>query len=140
MLIEPNHGQLSIARQCQLVGLARSSYYYHPVAVDPAELALLRRIDEQYLRTPFFGSRQMGVWLRRQGEVVNRKRMQRLMRQLGLQGAVPGPHTSCPHPEQVVYPYLLGHLCIDRPNLVWSSDITYVPMARGYLYLVAVID
>jgi putative transposase len=140
MLIEPAHAQLSIARQCQLLGLARSSFYYQPVAVDPAELALLRRIDEQYLRTPFFGSRQMCAWLRRAGEMVNRKRMQRLMRRLGLQGAVPGPHTSRPHPEHVVYPYLLGHLCIDRPNLVWSSDITYVPMARGYLYLVAVID
>jgi putative transposase len=140
MLIEPDHAQLSIARQCQLLGLSRSSYYYEPVALAPDELALLRRIDEQYLRTPFFGSRQMCAWLRREGEVVNRKRMQRLMRRLGLQGAVPGPHTSRPHPEHVVYPYLLGHLCIDRPNLVWSSDITYVPMARGYLYLVAVID
>jgi putative transposase len=140
MLIEREHPRLSIARQCELLGLARSSYYYQPVAVDPAELALLRRIDEQYLRTPFFGSRQMRDWLRRGGEVVNRKRMRRLMRQLGLQGAVPGPHTSRPHPEHVIYPYLLGHLCIDRPNLVWSSDITYVPMARGYLYLVAVID
>jgi len=99
--------------------------------VDPAELALLRRIDEQYLHTPFFSSRQMRDWLRREGEVVNRKRIQRLMRRLGLQGAVPAPNTSRPHPEHGIYPYLLGHLCIDRPNLVWSSDITYVPMARG---------
>jgi putative transposase len=103
MLVEANHAQLSIARRGELLGLAPSSYYYQPVAVDPVELALQRRIGEQYLRTPCFGSRQMGAWLRREGEVVNRKRMQRLMRRLGLQGAVPGPHTSHPHPEHVVY-------------------------------------
>ena len=140
MWIEPHQGAVSIARQCELIGLTRSSYYWTPAPADPADLALMRRIDEQYLRTPFFGSRQMAVWLSREGEPVNRKRVPRLMRRMGLQGAVPGPHTSRPHPLHPVYPYLLGHLTIDRPNLVWSSDITYLPMARGFLYLMAIID
>lgn len=140
MWIEPHQGAVSIARQCELIGLTRSSYYWTPAPADPADLTLMRRIDEQYLRTPFFGSRQMAVWLSREGEPVNRKRVPRLMRRMGLQGAVPGPHTSRPHPLHPVYPYLLGHLTIDRPNLVWSSDITYLPMARGFLYLMAIID
>jgi putative transposase len=140
MLIDPAHPQLSVTRQCALLGLSRSSFYYRAVEEDGEDLGLMRRIDEQYLRTPFFGSRQMTVWLRREGLAVNRKRVQRLMRRMGLQATAPGPHTSRPHPQHPVYPYLLGHLCIDRPGLVWSSDITYVPMARGFLYLVAVID
>lgn len=100
----------------------------------------MRQIDEQYLRTPFFGSRQMTHWLRRSGHPVNRKRIQRLMRLMGLQATVPGPHTSKPHAQHHVYPYLLGHMVIDRPNLVWSTDMTYIPMPRGFQYLVAVID
>ncbi len=140
MAIEPQHPVLSIRRPCELTGLARSSYYWTPAPADPADLALMRRIDAQYLETPFFGSRQMAAGLSRAGEPVNRKRVQRLMRQMGRQGAVPGPHTSKPHPSHPVYPYLLGHMTIDRPNLVWSSDITYLPMARGFLYLMAIID
>jgi putative transposase len=140
MLVDPRHPQLSIARQCALLGLSRASFYSRPGEENGGDLAVMRRIDEQYLRTPFFGSRQMTAWLRREGLLVNRKRVQRLMRRMGLQATAPGPHTSRPHPAQPVYPYLLGHLCIDRPRLVWSSDITYVPMARGFLYLVAVID
>lgn len=140
MWIEPHHPVLSISRHCELIGLARASFYWTPAPVDPTDLALMRRIDEQYLRTPFFGSRQMALWLSREGEPVNRKRVQRLMRLMGLQGAVPGPHTSRPHPSHPVYPYLLGHMTIDRPNLVWSSDITYLPMSRGFLYLMAIID
>lgn len=140
MPIAPHHPELSIARQCDLIGLARSSYYWTPTPREAADLALMRVIGERYLRTPFFGSRQMTAWLRREGYPINRKRVQRLMRQMGLQGAVPGPHTSRPHPLHPVYPYLLGHMKIDQPNLVWSSDITYIPMPRGFLYLVAIID
>jgi putative transposase len=140
MLIEPQHPEISIARQCELIGLARASYYWTPAPAAETDLALMRLIDECYLSMPFFGSRQMTAWLCREGYPVNRKRVQRLMRQMGIKGAVPGPHTSRPHPSHPVYPYLLGHMTIDRPNLVWSSDITYVPMARGFLYLVAIID
>lgn len=140
MWIESHHPVLSVARQCELLGLARSSYYWTPTQADSDDLVLMRRIDECYLERPFFGSRQMAAWLSRDGAPVNRKRVQRLMRRMGLQGAVPGPHPSRPHPAHPVYPYLLAHLTIDRPNLVWSSDITYVPMPRGFLYLVAVMD
>jgi putative transposase len=140
MLIEPDHPDLSVARQCALLDLPRASYYFTPAGESAENLALMRRIDAQYLRTPFFGSRQMTAWLRRQGHAVNRKRVQRLMRVMGLQGAVPGPHTSRPHPEHVVYPYLIGHMQLTHSNLVWATDITYVPMPVGFLYLVAIID
>jgi putative transposase len=122
------------------LNLPRSSYYYAPTGTSSEDLALMRLIDEQYLRTPFFGTRQMSYWLQRNGHAVNRKRVQRLMRCMGLQATAPGPHTSKPHPRHPVYPYLLGHMVIDRPNLVWSTDITYIPMQRGFQYLVAVID
>ena len=100
----------------------------------------MRLIDRQYLETPFYGSRQMTAWLRRQGYGVNRKRVQRLMGLMGLQATVPGPHTSRPHPQNPVYPYLLRQLALTNSNLVWCADITYVPMPRGFLYLVAVLD
>lgn len=100
----------------------------------------MRLIDEQYLRTPFYGSRQMTRWLRHQGHLVNRKRVQRLMHIMGIQGTVPGPHTSRPHPAPKVYPYLLQHLDLQGINLVWSTDITYIPMATGFMYLAAIID
>lgn len=100
----------------------------------------MRLLDEQYLKTPFFGSRQMTGWLRTQGYPVNRKRVQRLMRLMGLEGLAPGPSTSRPHPEHVVYPYLLKGLKIERANYVWATDITYIPMARGFMYLVAIMD
>jgi putative transposase len=140
MRIEPHHPELSVTRQCALLELPRSSYYFAPAGASPENLALMRLIDAQYLQTPFFGSRQMTAWLRRQGHAVNRKRVQRLMRLMGLQGAVPGPHTSRPHPSHPVYPYLLGHMQLGHSNLVWSTDITYVPMPVGFLYLVAIID
>ena len=140
MLIEPGHPDLSVARQCALLDLPRASYYFTPAGETAENLALMRLIDAQYLKTPFFGSRQMTAWLRRQGHAVNRKRVQRLMRVMGLQGAVPGPHTSRPHPEHVVYPYLIGHMQLTHSNLVWATDITYVPMPVGFLYLVAIID
>jgi putative transposase len=140
MLIEPCHPELSVSSQCALLELPRSSYYFAPAGESPDNLALMRLIDAQYLKTPFFGSRQMTAWLCRQGHAVNRKRVQRLMRLMGLQGAVPGPHTSRPHPQHSVYPYLLGHMQLGHSNLVWSTDITYVPMPLGFLYLVAIID
>jgi len=141
MLIEPQHPDLSITRQCALIGLSRSSYYHIPCGVESEQnLAYMRLIDEQYLRTPFFGSRQMTRWLVRQGHTINRKRVQRLMRKMGLQGSVPGPHTSRPHPTHKVYSYLLQNLQLDHANLVWSTDITYIPMPAGFMYLAAIID
>jgi putative transposase len=100
----------------------------------------MRLIDEQYLKTPFYGSRRMSVWLQKQGYVINRKRVQRLMRQMGIEGLAPGPRTSRPHPEHKIYPYLLRELSINRPNQVWCSDITYLPMPVGFMYLVAIMD
>ena len=100
----------------------------------------MRLIDEQYLRTPFYGSRQMTRWLVNQDHAVNRKRVRRLMRIMGIQGTVPGPHTSRPHPVHKIYPYLLGGMELHASNLVWSTDITYIPMSAGFMYLAAVID
>jgi len=140
MLIQPSHPQISLTRQCGLIGLPRSSYYYAPTGESAYNLELMRMIDAQYLRTPFFGSRQMRRWLKRQGHPVNRKRVQRLMQIMGLEATVPGPHTSQPHPGHKVYPYLLRGLVLNHSNLVWSADITFVPMPVGYMYLVAIID
>lgn len=132
---------MSIRRQCQLLGLNRSSWYQAPAAEESAEnLALMRRIDEQYLRTPFYGSRRMTTWLLAQGEVVNRKRVQRLMRLMGLEAIYPKRRLSQRGPEAQIYPYLLRNVAIVRPDQVWSTDITYVPMPRGYVYLTAVLD
>jgi putative transposase len=131
---------LSIAEQCELLGLARSSYYYEPAPESAENLRLMRLIDEQYLQTPYFGSRRMTKHFIRAGERVNRKRVQRLMRLMGLEGLFPGRKTTIPAPGHKVYPYLLRGLTIDRPNQVWCSDITYVPLRGGYLYLVAVMD
>jgi putative transposase len=114
--------------------------YYEPVPETEMNLLCMRLIDEQYMRTPFWGSRNMTAFLRRQGHMVNRKRTQRLMQKMGLEGLAPGPSTSRPHPDHKIYPYLLRDVVIERPNQVWSSDITYIPMQSGYLYLVAVMD
>ena len=140
-MIDPDLREPSISRQCQLLALSRSSFYYSPQPIDPADLELMRLIDEQYLKTPFYGSRSMvrHFW-RHQGRRVNRKRIQRLMRIMGIEAVYPKPHTSRPHPEHRIYPYLLRDLAIDHPNQVWAADITYVPMSRGYMYLVAVMD
>lgn len=140
MLIQPNHPEISISRQCELIALPRSSYYYEPAGESDYNLELMRIIDEQYLQTPFFGSRQMTRWLRRQEHPVNRKRIQRLMQIMGLEATVPGPHTSRPHPEHMIYPYLLRGMVLRHSNLVWSADITFVPMPVGFMYLVAIID
>jgi putative transposase len=122
------------------LGLPRSSYYYEPAPESPENLRLMRLIDEQYLVTPFYGSRRMAAHLARAGHEVNRKRVQRLMRLMGLEGLFPGKKTTISAPGHKVYPYLLRGLTIDRPNQVWCSDITYVPLRCGYLYLVAVMD
>ena len=131
---------LSVRRQCALLGLARSGVDRVAPAPDPEDLALMRRLDALYLELPFYGSRRMTLALKAEGRAVNRKRVQRLMRMMGLEALVPRPGTSRPAPGHRVYPYLLRGLAIDRPNQVWAADITYIPMARGFLYLVAVMD
>jgi putative transposase len=130
-----------VVRQCELAGLPRSSYYYQPrIGESQENLALMRQIDELYLRRPFYGSPRITWGLRELGWAVNEKRVVRLMRLMGLQAVLPGPHTSRPSPEHRVYPYLLRGLAIESVNQVWAADITYVPLQRGYLYLVAVMD
>ena len=129
-----------MAAQCELLDLARSTYYYEPATESAENLALMRRIDQQYLKTPFFGSRRMATKLSTKACPVNRKRVQRLMRTMGIEALYPRRSTSVPAAGHRVYPYLLRGLVIDRANQVWSSDITYVPMERGFMYLVAVMD
>jgi putative transposase len=129
-----------VARQCELVGLARASYYYRPVAESAEELALLGLLDEQYTRTPFYGVRRMTAVLRQQGHAVNRKRVRRLLRTLGLAALAPQPGTSRAAPAHPVYPYRLRGVAIERVNQVWSSDITYIRLRGGFVYLAAVLD
>ena len=134
---------ISLVRQCELAGVTRSTVYSRVAdadALDDTDLELCKLIDEEYTRHPFFGSRRMVVFLRGQGYEVNRKRVQRLMRTMGLAGMAPGPNTSRPHPAHKVYPYLLRGVHVVRPNHVWSTDITYVRLERGFAYLVAIID
>lgn len=139
-MIEPEHSELSIRRQCELLGLHRSTWHYHAAEASEENLCLMRLIDEQYLRTPFFGSRRMAVWLARQGHEVNRKRVQRLMRLMGIEAIYPRPRTTWRNAEHRVFPYLLRDVAIVHPDQVWSTDITYVPMLYGFMYLTAVID
>ena len=134
---DPN---LSITRQCRLLSLSRSSFYYAAKGESEANLALMRRIDELFLKYPFFGSRQMVRRLRRDGLGVGRHRVRRLMRLMGLQAIYQTPRTSDPHPAHRIYPYLLKGMAIEKPNHVWCADITYIPVQRGFLYLVAVMD
>ena len=133
---------MSLRHQCELLGLSRAGYYasLRPRLESEENEALMKLIDKQYLVTPFYGSRRMTIWLQRQGYEVNRKRVMRLMRKMDLVGLAPGPNTSKPHPEHKVYPYLLGDMEITRVNQVWSTDITYIPMKRGFMYLTAVMD
>jgi len=138
MIEQPN--PLSLSRQCQLLGLSRAALYYTPVAVSDYDLELMALIDRQYLRTPFYGSRRMTAWLRTQGHLINRKWVQRLMGLMGLEVIYQRPRTSRPASGHRRYPYLLRGLAIERVNQVWAADITYIPMARGFLYLVAVMD
>jgi putative transposase len=139
-LIEPNDASLSVVRQCRLLDLRRSSYYYEPTAETPKNLALMALIDREYMARPFLGSRRLTTWLRRNHQRVNRKRVQRLMGLMGLEAVHPKPRLSKPAPGHRVYPYLLRNVTIDRPNHVWSTDITYIPMPTGFMYLTAVID
>ena len=141
-LIEPGATTLSLRRQCALLGLNRSSWYTPESAGGESEenLRLMHRIDELYTACPFYGSRKLTAVLRREGHPVNRKRVRRLMRRMGLESIAPKPSLSRPHPRQAVYPYLLRGLVIARANQVWSSDITYLRIERGFAYLVAVID
>ena len=134
-------GELAVSRQCELAGVARS-WVYGAVGevLDEMDLRLLGLIDAQYTCRPFYGSRRMVVYLKEQGHTVNRKRVQRLMRVLGLAGMAPGPNTSRPHPGHKIYPYLLRGVAVVRPNQVWSTDITYIRLAHGFAYLAAIID
>jgi len=139
-LVEHDDPALSVVAQCRLLKIARSTLYYKPAPVDPDDLALMHRMDELYTASPFYGSRRMAAVLRRDGIVVNRKRVRRLMRVMGLEAIYQKPNTSQAHPDHKIYPYLLRGLAIDRPSEVWCADITYIPMARGFVYLVAVMD
>lgn len=140
LLISPAHRALSMVRQCELLSVSRSGLYYQPRGETAQNLALMRLIDEQFLETPWYGARQMARHLRRQGHLVGRKRMRRLMGLMGLAAIYQRPRTTVPHPGYRLYPYLLRGLAIDRANQVWCADITYIPMRRGFLYLVAVMD
>jgi putative transposase len=131
---------LSVRRQCELLGLSRASLYYEPASETDENLRLMRRIDEQYTACPFYGSRRMTAWLCAQGEAVNRKRVQRLMRVMGLETIYPKPRLSQGGKGHRIYPYLLRDVAIERVDQVWSTDITYIPLAKGFMYLAAVID
>jgi putative transposase len=138
--VEPAHPELSIAEQCALLGLARSTYYYAPHPESPENLAVMRALDEQYLRTPYYGVRKMTAHLQAEGFAVNHKRVARLMGVMGLAALTPPRRTSKPGPDHRIYPYLLRNVTAERPNHVWSTDITYVGLPRGFVYLVAVLD
>ncbi len=139
-MVEPAHQRLSISTQCRLLSISRSSYYYAPVPETEETLALMRLIDAAFLDMPWYGSRQMVRHLRRDGHDVGRRRVRRLMAKMGLAPIYQRPRTSDPHPAHRIYPYLLRKLVVERPNHVWCADITYIPMRRGFLYLVAIMD
>jgi putative transposase len=139
-LVDADHAALSVRRQCELLGLHRSTWYYEPVPESAANLALMRQIDEQYVRRPYYGSRRMAKWLQEEGQQVNRKRVQRLMRLMGLEAIYPKPRTTVAGAGHKIYPYLLRNVAVTRPNQVWSTDITYVPLCCGFLYLTAIMD
>jgi putative transposase len=139
-VVDRAHPSLSIKRQCRLLDISRSGVYYQPKGISEEDLTLMKLIDRQYLVTPFFGARKIAAWLKSQDYIVNRKRIRRLMRLMGLKAIYRRPRTSKPAPGHKIYPYLLGGLKINRPNQVWAADITYIPMVRGFLYLVAIID
>jgi len=141
MIIESHHPSISVRRQCELLGLSRSSNYYRSQRKNwQDDLALKKLIDEQYTEDPAYGTRRMTRWLRRQGHRINRKRVIRLMRELGLAGIAPKKNLSKPHPAHKIYPYLLRHLPVTRPDQVWCSDITYIRLKGGFVYLTVVMD
>jgi putative transposase len=139
-LIDPDHGSLSIRRQCELLGLPRSTLYYEPATETAENLHLMRLLDQHYLKMPFYGSRRMTAWLQAEGHAVNRKRVQRLMGIMGLEGLMPRRSTSRPAKGHRVFPYLLRGVEITHPDHVWSTDITYIPLRGGFVYLTAVMD
>jgi putative transposase len=139
-LVDHDDQAMPVVAQCQLLKVARSTLYYRPAPVSADDLAVMRRIDELYLASPFYGSRRMTAVLRREGWAVNRKRARRLMRVMALEAIYQKPNTSRTNADHKVYPYLLRNLTIDRPNQVWCADITYIPMAKGFVYLIAVMD
>jgi putative transposase len=138
--LDRDHPLLSVRRQCAMLGLARSGVYRLPHPANDDDLLLMRRIDELFTRWPFLGSRRMAAMLRAEGVVINRKRVQRLMRRMGIAALGPKPRTSKPAPGHTIYPYLLREVTVERANQVWAADITYIPIGRGFLYLVAVMD
>jgi len=139
-MVEPSRTDLSIVRQCQLLSISRSTFYARPSGESEENLTIMAEIDRQFLDTPFYGVRQMTWHLRSKGWLVNVKRVRRLMRKMGLMPIYQRPKTSTPAPGHTIYPYLLRGLTIDRPNQVWCTDLTYIPLARGFLYLVAIMD
>ena len=139
-MIERGNPNLSITRQCRILSISRSSFYYAAKGESETNLALMRRIDELFMKYPFYGSRQMSRHLQREGETAGRHRVRRVMRLMGLEAIFQKPRTSNPHPDHRIYPYLLGGLAIRSANQVWCSDITYIPVQRGFLYLVAIMD
>jgi putative transposase len=139
-MIAPDRPGLSLSRQCRLLSIGRSSFYYAPRGESAQNLALMRRIDELFLKYPFYGSRQMARQLRREGISAGRHRVRRLMRLMGLEAIYQAPRTSTPHPQHRIYPYLLRNLTVDRADHVWCADITYIPVRRGFLYLIAIMD
>ncbi len=138
--LDRDHPRLSVRRQCVLLGVARSGVYRQPAAANDNDLALMRRIDALFTDWPFLGSRRMAALLRSEGQAVNRKRVRRLMRRIGIAALGPKPRTTKPAPGHKIFPYLLREKAIERPNQVWAADITYIPIGRGFLYLVAVMD
>ena len=139
-LIEPDNREINIIRQCELLGMSKSSYYYKPISENPENLLYMRLLDEQYLKTPFYGVARMHAFLRSLGYRVNIKRVRRLLRKMGIEAVYSKPGLSNSNPEHKKYPYLLKGLAINKPNMVWSTDITYIPMKQGFLYLSAIID
>ena len=140
LLVDREHADVSVRRQCELLGVNRSGLYYEPSGESEENLALMRLLDEQYTRAPFYGSRKMVEWLRTRGYDVNRKRVSRLMALMGIEAVYPKPKLSQPGEGHKIYPYLLRGVGVDRVNQVWSTDITYIRMAQGFVYLVAVMD
>ncbi|GJL55587.1 MAG: transposase [Nitrospirales bacterium] len=139
-MVDSSHPYLSLTTQGRLLSISRSSWYYNPKGEPPFNLKLMRVMDEQFLATPYYGSRQMARWLKRQGYSIGRHRVRRLMRVMGLRTIYQKPRTSQPHPHHQIYPYLLQNLTIQKANQVWCTDITYIPIKRGFLYLVAIMD
>ncbi len=139
-MIDRGHQQLSLVRQCALLNISRASVYYRPVSTRAEDLELMARMDRQYLKTPFYGSRRMKAWLLAEGNLVSRSKVRRLMRLMGLEAIYRRPNTSKPAPGHRVYPYLLKGVDVNRVDQVWAADITYIPMAQGFLYLVAIMD